>query len=153
MRRKRRDRALVANPNYAQGYYSRGFIGAHAGTPEKALVDLDYAERLSPFDPFLFAIRSSRAIALLLENQPESASACAVEASREPNAHFHIHAIAAICLHMIGEKARAREFVNRVLSVHPGYSASVFARSFPHREHACAQQFREALVSAGFAAE
>lgn len=58
------ERALAINPNYAQAYYAKGFIGVHAGIDDESLRALDVAERLSPFDPLLFAMKSSRAISL-----------------------------------------------------------------------------------------
>jgi len=65
------DRALLANPNYAQGHYARGFVEAHAGQADRAIPDLDKARRLSPFDPLLFAMKSSHAVSLALQGDPE----------------------------------------------------------------------------------
>jgi TolB-like protein len=143
------DRALSANPNYAQGRYARGFVGVHAGEPERALNDLDMARRLSPFDPLLFAMKSSRAISLAVQGDPQTASKWAVEATQEPNAHFHIHAIAGACLHMAGQAEAASGAIAKARDIHPNYSVATFERSFPHHVRAHRALFRDALHGAG----
>lgn len=143
------DRALLSNPNYAQGRYARGFVKNFAGVPEHSLEDLDSARRLSPFDPLLFAMKSSRAISLALQGDPEAACAWAVEATEEPNAHFHIHAIAAACLQMAGRKEQARRAAARVIAMHPGYSIVVFDRSFPQSDPVHRKLLFDAMVAAG----
>lgn len=143
------DRALLANPNYAQGRYARGFVKNFAGLPEYSLEDLDSARRLSPFDPLLFAMKASRAVSLALQGDPEAACSWAVEATEEPNAHFHIHAIAAACLQMAGKREQARRVAARVLAMHPGYSIAVFDRSFPQHDPAQKQLFFNAMIDAG----
>ena len=143
------DRALLANPNYAQGHYARGFVEAHAGQADRAIPDLDKARRLSPFGPLLFAMKSSHAVSLALQGDPESACRWAVEATDEPNAHFHIHAIAAACLEMSGHHEPAAQAIPRTLQLHPGYSTGVFARSFPHQRPEHGKLFTDALLRAG----
>ncbi|MEZ5560569.1 MAG: winged helix-turn-helix domain-containing protein [Pseudomonadales bacterium] len=146
------DRALQANPNYAQGRYARGFVMVHNGLAEQALADLDGARRLSPFDPMLFAMKSCRAISLAVQGDREGACAWAVEATEEPNAHFHIHAVAAACLQMAGRTDEARQAIRRVLALHPGYSIAHYDRSFPHGNPEHRQIMRDALRAAGLAA-
>lgn len=143
------DRAMEINPNYAQGRYASGFIGAHSGIAGRALVDLELAQRLSPFDPLLFAMKSSRGICLAQQGRYDAAAALAVEATEVPNAHFHIHAIAGACLQLAGRDENARRAVARALALHPGYSLEVYERSFPHRDSVPARLFRDALLDAG----
>jgi TolB-like protein/DNA-binding SARP family transcriptional activator len=126
-------RSLLINPNFAQGHYALGFIRAHAGVPTQALPELAAAERLSPFDPLLFAMEGTRAISLAMAGQYDEAAAWSVRATREPNAHFHMHAIAGACLALAGRPAEARAFAQRARRDHPGYSIRVFERSFPHK--------------------
>lgn len=143
------DRALLANPNYAQGRYARGFVKNYAGAAENALEDLDSAQRLSPFDPLLFAMKSSRGVTLALQGDREAACRWAVEATEEANAHFHIHAIAAACLQMVGKTQEARQMVARVLAMHKRYSIAVYDRSFPHHDPKQKKLFCDAMLAAG----
>jgi tetratricopeptide (TPR) repeat protein len=71
------DRALTVKPSYAQGHYARGFIGIHSGIDDPAVGSLDTAERLSPFDPLLFAMKCGRGISLANQGRYD-------EALREP---------------------------------------------------------------------
>jgi TolB-like protein len=143
------DRSLVINPNYAQGHYAKGFVGIHAGLDEASLPSLDVAQRLSPFDPLLFAMKSSRAISLAIQGHHMEAAAWATRATQEPNAHFHIYAIAAACLELAGRSADAAINARWVIKRQPQYSIAVFRRSFPHKHETAREAFLAALERAG----
>ncbi|HLU07547.1 MAG TPA: hypothetical protein VKZ91_13390 [Woeseiaceae bacterium] len=143
------DRALLVNPNYAQGHYARGFVGIHAGLDDASLPSLEMAQRLSPFDPLLFAMKSSRAISLANRGRPEEAASWAIAGTQEPNAHFHIYAVAAACLELAGRSADARNNAGWVLERKPAYTVEVFRRSFPHKDESARENFLAALGRAG----
>jgi TolB-like protein/DNA-binding SARP family transcriptional activator len=145
------DRALQANHNYALGHYAKGFVGSHSGLFDTAIPSLERAERLSPFDPLLFAMKSSRAVSLVAQGDYQQAAAWAVRATLEPNAHFHIHAIAAACLQLAGRHEDAKLALASTLARHPGYSRKIFFRSFPNKNADQERVFSDALLSAGLA--
>lgn len=142
-------RALILNPNFAQGHYARGFVGCHAGLSAETGPDLEMAERLSPFDPLLFAMQAARAIRLAVVGRPDEAAAWAAKATLAPNAHFHIHAIAAACLQLAGRRDEAARKVRDVQVMRPGYSLRVFERSFPYKLDRDRRVMSEALRTAG----
>jgi TolB-like protein/DNA-binding SARP family transcriptional activator len=142
-------RALQVNPNYAQGHYARGFVSLHSGIPAEAIPELEAAQRLSPFDPLLFAMISSRAVSLALQGKFEEAATLAVRATLEANAHFHIYAIAAACLELAGRHEEARRNVQIALQRHSAYSRKVFFRSFPYKLPAQQEIMDSALARAG----
>ncbi len=142
-------RSLAVNPNFAQGHYALGFIRAHAGMPMQALPALATAERLSPYDPLLFAIEGSRALSLAIEGKYDEAAAWGIRATSEPNAHFHIQAVAAACLALANRHDEARGYAKRACNAHPGYSIRVFERSFPQKIAAHRELLTLALRSAG----
>ncbi|MEP7281455.1 MAG: hypothetical protein ABI696_05715 [Rubrivivax sp.] len=142
-------RSLAVNPNFAQGHYALGFIRAHAGMPVQALPALGTAERLSPYDPLLFAIEGSRAVSLAIEGKYDEAAAWGVRATSEPNAHFHIQALAAACLALANRHDEARGYAKRACGAHAGYSIRVFRRSFPQKFEAHRKLLAQALASAG----
>ena len=142
------ERALQSNPNYAQGHYAMGFIGTHAGVPD-ALPELDVARRLSPYDPLLFAMESSRALNLVTQEKYHDAVHWAVRATVEPNAHFHIFAIAAACLELDERHDEAGRYARLALEKHPGYSRKVFFQSFPYKLAHHRQRIYDALGRAG----
>ena len=143
------ERSLLANPNYAQGHYARGFVSVHSGIAAQAIPELEAAQRLSPFDPLLFAIISSRAVSLAMQENYEEAAAVAVRATLEANAHFHIYAIAAACLELAGDHDNASRHVGIALQRHPGYCRKIFFRSFPYKLPAQRQLMDTALKRAG----
>ncbi|MBX3585972.1 MAG: hypothetical protein KF796_04950 [Ramlibacter sp.] len=143
------ERSLAFNPNFAQGHYALGFISAHAGLPLQALPALAAAQRLSPYDPLLFAMEGSRAISLAIEGKHDEAVAWSVRATSEPHAHFHMQAIAAACLALAQRRDEARIYAQRACRLHPGYSIGVFERSFPHKFAQHRELLAQALRSAG----
>ncbi|MEO6408262.1 MAG: hypothetical protein ABIO45_05860 [Burkholderiaceae bacterium] len=143
------DRSLAVNPNFAQGHYALGFIRAHSGMPMQALPALAAAERLSPYDPLLFAMEGSRAISLAIEGNYDAAAAWGIRATSEPNAHFHIQAVAAACLALANRHDQARAYAQRACSAHSGYSIRVFERSFPQKLAPHRELLARALRSAG----
>lgn len=147
------DTALTANPNYAQGRYAKGFVEVHASREKQALSDLDVAQRLSPFDPLLFAMKSCRAISMAIQGDAQTASNWAVEATESANAHFHIHAVAAACCAMAGKDAEARQLAQRVEALHPGYTVATYEQSFPHTDASHRILFQDGLIAAGIALE
>lgn len=143
------ERSLLANPNYAQGHYARGFVSVHSGIAAQAIPELEAAQRLSPFDPLLFAMISSRAVSLAMQENYEEAALVAVRATLEANAHFHIYAIAAACLELAGHHDNARRHVGIALQRHPGYCRKIFFRSFPYKLTGQRQRMDTALKRAG----
>lgn len=142
------DRALQANPNYAQGHYSRGYVGTHSGLMSETMPNLDMAQRLSPFDPMLFGVVSARGISLALQGRAAEAADWALQATREANAHFHIHAIAAACLELAGRHDEATAKIREVLRKKPDYSIAQYERSFPFKDEAHRRIMSEAILRA-----
>lgn len=142
-------RSLRINPSFAQGHYALGFLEAHSGLHVQALPDLAAAERLSPLDPLLFAVEGTRAIAFVIKGQYDEAASWSVRATSEPNAHFHIKAIAAACLALAGRQAQAQAFAQEACRDHPGYTLCTFERSFPHKFENHQRLMEQALCQAG----
>jgi TolB-like protein len=142
-------RALAINPNYAHGHYAKGFIGIHAGRHDDSLRALDTAERLSPFDPLLFAMRSSRAISLAGQGRHDEAAAWAIRGTHEANAHVHIYAIAAACLELAGRSDDARRNARWALERHPEYTVQTLRQSFPQQDESARAPLLAALVQSG----
>ncbi len=124
-------------------------MGFHAGEDDYILRELDTAQRLSPFDPLMFAMTSSRAMTLAAHGDHEGAARLAVSATLQPNAHFHIFAIAAVCLDLAGRAEEARQQMAKAVLRHPGYSREVFFRSFPHKQDQRRRMMDEALGRLG----
>jgi tetratricopeptide (TPR) repeat protein len=145
------DRSLQANTNYAQGHYARGFISVHCGLPVEASPNLATAQRLSPFDPLLFAMKSSQALSFMMQGKYELAASWGVNATIEPNAHYHIYAIAGACLQIAGRHSEAKRNIAIACKRHPGYTRNKFFESFPYKIRNHQQVIAKALADAGLA--
>jgi tetratricopeptide (TPR) repeat protein len=123
-------RAIDLSPNFAAGHYSLAFVHSQAGEPAAAIAASDHARALSPFDPLLFAMLGARAMALVRLRQFDDAAAWAVKAAARPNAHAHIHAIAACSLALAGSLDQARTQAAAVHRKSPHYGVTDLLAAF-----------------------
>jgi DNA-binding SARP family transcriptional activator/tetratricopeptide (TPR) repeat protein len=142
--------AVDLSPNFALGYYSLAFVHAQAGDAQAAIGAADHSRHLSPYDPMLFAMLASRALALVRLGNFAEASDWAVKAASRPNAHPHILAIAAYFLALAGRLEEARTFAATVDRIVPGYTAEDSLRAFQMEPHAAAL-FRKGARLVGMA--
>ena len=113
--------SIDLSPNFALGHYSLAFVRAQAGDALAAIASSDHSRHLSPFDPLLFGMLASRAIALVRLERFEEATDWAVKAAARPNAHAHIVAIAACTLALAGALDEARAHATKLRRMHPRY--------------------------------
>jgi tetratricopeptide (TPR) repeat protein len=142
--------AVDLSPNFAIGYYSLAFVHAQAGDAQAAIGAADHSRHLSPYDPMLFAMLASRALALVRLGNFSEAAEWAVKGAARPNAHTHILAIAAYFLALDGRLDEARTYVAAVRRVLPSYSVDDSLRAFQMERHAAAL-FRKGARLVGMA--
>jgi tetratricopeptide (TPR) repeat protein len=123
-------RSIELSPNFALGYYTLGFVQAQIGDPRAAIEATDTSRQLSPFDPLLFGMLASRALAHARLGELHEAVAWSLRATARPNAHAHILAIAAVCLALANRRTEALEFVSRIRARVPAYGSNDFLRAF-----------------------
>jgi tetratricopeptide (TPR) repeat protein len=124
------ERSVDLSPSFALGHYTLGFVYAQSGDPNAAIHATDYSRQLSPFDPLQFAMLASRALAHIRLGEREQAAEWAVRATRRPNAHVHILAIAATSLALVNRRDPARALVARIRRRLPDYDVEEFLRAF-----------------------
>jgi len=115
------EQAIDLSPNFALGHYTLAFIQSQAGDPEAAIRASDHSRHLSPFDPLLFAMLASRAMALVRLKRFDEAADYGVKGAARPNAHAHILAIAAYSLMMAGRVEEARAHMAAIRKSIPQY--------------------------------
>ena len=135
--------AVELSPNFALGHYTLAFVHSTGGDPESAVASSDRSHRLSPFDPLLFGILGSRAMALVRLGRFAEAADWAVKAAARPNAHAHILAIAAFALALAGRLAEARNHLAAVHARLPHYRVDDLIAAMQFAPD-CATLFREA---------
>ena len=124
------EQATELSPNYALAYYCLAFIQAQSGDPNAAIVAADRSRELSPFDPLLFGMLGSRAMALVRLGQFDEAASTAVKAAMRPNAHAHILAIAAVALSLAGRVDEALAHVESIRQREAAYDVNHFFGAF-----------------------
>jgi DNA-binding SARP family transcriptional activator len=141
-------RSIELSPNFALGHYNLAFVHSIVGDARAAIDCADYSRHLSPFDPMLFGMLATRAMALVRLGQFDEAVGWAVKAAARPNAFPHIHAIAASCLALAGSLEQARAHVAAVRKSTPRYRLADFFTAFPF-EMESQVLFRKGAVLAG----
>src|SRR3546814_887321 len=105
--------ATALNPSFAVGQYTLGFALMQAGDTVRAIEMADKARRLSPYDPMSFAMIGVRGFSLALDGRHDEAVETLAMAIRQPNAHYHLVALAAVCDALAGREAEARRNLGR----------------------------------------
>jgi DNA-binding SARP family transcriptional activator/TolB-like protein len=124
------ERAVDLSPNFAVAHYTLAFVLSQSGDPEAAIRAADYSRNLSPFDPLLFGILASRAMAHVRLGQVDEAASWALKAAARPNAHAHIRAIAAYSLALAERRDEARALTAEIRRTNPYYGVDDFLTAF-----------------------
>jgi hypothetical protein len=91
------DRALMLNPNYAQGAYAHAFADSILCQGEDGQRHADRAMALSPIDPMHYAMMGARALSHAVRGEYAEAARWSDSAARAPNSHVLIAMIAVAC--------------------------------------------------------
>jgi TolB-like protein len=124
------ERAVDLSPNFASAHYTLAFVHSQSGDPHAAISFSDHSRQLSPFDPLLFAMLGTRAVALTRLGQYEDAAEWAMKSAARPNAHQHIMAIAAFTLGLAGRIEDANTYKAKIRERVPNYAMADFLASF-----------------------
>jgi DNA-binding SARP family transcriptional activator/TolB-like protein len=122
--------AVDLSPNFSLGHYTLSFVQAQSGDAQTAIEATDHARKLSPYDPLLFAMLATRALALMRLGRYDEAANWALKAIARPNAHVHILGIAAHCLALAERHDEARRVAADIQHRSPGYSEKEFLSAF-----------------------
>ena len=118
---KELEQTVDLSPSFALGHYTLSFVQSQAGDPAAAISASDHSRHLSPFDPLLFAMLGTRAMALVRMGRFDEAADWGVKAASRPNAHAHILAIAAFSLALAGRLDEARAHFAAIRRTRPDY--------------------------------
>ncbi len=124
------EQSVDLSPNFAHGHYTLAFVQAQSGDAQAAIAATDHSRRLSPYDPLLFAMLATRAIALMRLGRHDEAADWALEAAARPNAHVHILSVALHCLVLAGRHEEARRVAAAIQRTQPGYGVDDYLRAF-----------------------
>ena len=138
------------SPNFALGHYTLAFVHSQSGDPLAAIESADHSRLLSPFDPLLFGMLGSKAMAHVRLRQFDEAAAWSAKAAMQPNAHVLILAIAAFCHALAGRIEKARTYAAAVRKARPLFTVDDYLNAFQFSGDA-ALLFRKAARTVGLA--
>jgi DNA-binding SARP family transcriptional activator len=137
------EQSIDLSPNFALAHYTLAFIQSQAGDANAAILSSDHSRNLSPFDPLLFGMLASRAMALVRLGRFDEAAEWGNKAAARPNAHAHILAISAYSLVLAGRTDEARTQMAAIHKSLPAYGVKNLLTAM-QLEPAGAARFREA---------
>lgn len=141
--------ATSLNPSFAIGQYSVGFARTMTGRTLPSDEALSTARRLSPIDPMRFAMLATHAFNGAITGDHARAAELAQRAAAQPNAHFHIVAIAALCSVLAGQRMAAETYTGRLRLLRPHYRGADFFEAFPFQAAAHIATFRKGFELLG----
>ena len=143
------DRSIVLSPNYSHGHYSHAFTDILSARPENALAHVDTAFKLSPLDPFVYAMFGVRALSFVVEGDYKSAAEWAEKAARAPGSHFLIAMIAVTANSLNHNQETAQFWVNNIRSRRVDANQRHFFASFPFSNAEVRRKISDTLAICG----
>ena len=138
------------SPTFALGHYALAFVHSQSGDPLAAIEAADHSRLLSPFDPLLFGMLGSKAMAHVRLGQFDEAAAWAIKAAMKPNAHVLILAIAAFCHVLAGRLEEACAYAEAIRRARPRFGVDEYLNAFQFCAETAAL-FRQAAGKIGMA--
>src|SRR3546814_16400600 len=92
-----------------------------------------------------FEMIGVRGFSLALDGRHDEAVETLAMAIRQPNAHYHLVALAAVCDALAGSAAEARRNLGRLHEAAPEYGEREFRRAFQFQQPAHAQLIGDAF--------
>ncbi len=140
------DVSVAINPSSAVGQYSLAYVLMQLGDTTRSLDTNGKARRLSPYDAMTFAMYACRAANLKFLGRYDEAAEFATRAARQPNTHYHVVAIAAVCNVLADRREAAKAHYARLLEAHPGYTSADYLTAFKHRPDEHVELIRRAFA-------
>jgi TolB-like protein/Tfp pilus assembly protein PilF len=125
--------SVAINPSSAVGQYSLAYVLMQLGEQMPSLDSNGKARRLSPYDAMTFAMYACYAANYKFLGRYAEAAEFATRAARQPNTHYHVVAIAAVCNVLADRPEAAKAHYARLLAAHPGYTSDDYLMAFKHR--------------------
>ena len=119
------------------------------GRPDAARGNLDAAMSLSPLDPFLFAMKGTRALGFLEEDDIGEAVTWIDDAVRTPGANAVVNLVAAITHEMNGDREVADRWAARARARNPAIDSTRLFEALPFAEQGLRQRMTASLERLG----
>lgn len=142
-------RALVLNPNLLTAWFLGGWVRIINGEPDVAIEHFAHAERLSPFDPLIWAVHGGIAGAHFYAGRYDRALSAAELCLRVMPNYLWALAIVTASSALTGDMDRARKAVARGLEISPGLRITDMEKRMRRRRSEDIARMIEGLRTAG----
>lgn len=146
------DEAVDANPSEPLAWLFSATRLGYVGKGREAEAAADRALQLSPIDPLKYFFDSLAATAALANGNWARSEELCWRSLRGNRTHASTWRTLAFALVMLGRMDEARDAVQRLIGIEPGFTVSRFMDRFPGREGPMAAPWAEALKAAGLPA-
>ena len=143
------DHALVLDPNLATAWHFSGWVRLYLGNLEVAIDHLTHAMRLSPLDPYLFAMQTGTATAHFVAGRYDEALSWAEKAIRLQSNFLGTIRIFAASSALAGRIEDAQKAMARVRQIAPALRISNLQNAVPFRRPEHLARYAEGLRKAG----
>ncbi len=122
--------SVAINPNFALGYYGLAEAHVYAGDPNRAIEYADKSIRLSPNDPFMWAMLHYKASAYVRLRDYDQAIEIFEKACQFPHARYVPFATLAALYVLVGRGLDARKTLENARRLEPNLSIGLMARIY-----------------------
>ncbi len=143
------DRALELNPSFALAHYGKAHSLWHCGHPDRSVIHVDEAMRLSPSDPLMWTFLASKAIALFMLKRYDEALDTSRRSQRYPVTAIWAHMAELATLGTLGRQEEAAQALTRALQAQPDLDMTFIRQALPITHAASAEHFYGGLIKAG----
>jgi TolB-like protein/class 3 adenylate cyclase len=142
-------RALALNPNLGTAWFLGGWVRVLNGEPDVAIEHFAHAQRLSPFDPFIWGVHAGIANAHFCAGRDDQALSAAEYCLRDmPNFVWTLSIVAASSA-LTGATDRASKTIACIRELNPGWCISEITKRIPFRRLEYKARMIEGLRKAG----
>jgi tetratricopeptide (TPR) repeat protein len=145
------DRSLSINSSLAFIWGLSSPTYCYIGEPKTALDRLDHHRELAPFDPYIFYYESLYAIAYVFNEDYERAATVGRRAVAAIPGFVNGYKPLIAALGHLGRREEAKPYVDKLLTLEPGFTLERFAEVYPIKKAADRRRYMDGLRLAGVA--
>lgn len=143
------DRALRINPSLASIWAFSALTYCYVGEPDIALQRLERYRELAPFDPYYSWFENLYTIAYTFKGDYEQAVIVGRRVAKTNPDFVNGYKPLIASLGHLGRLAEAKQYIDKLLTLEPGFTVQRFAKVYPFKKDSDRQRYIEGLRLAG----